>query len=78
MGIIIEAINAANVQDVNTCDGEFSIDAKLAVSVEEDNIRYQVVKIPCTKKRYAYDEIDYTAYIDDPDKIVFLAQLMGS
>ena len=37
MRITIEEINARNVRDVSKCDGEFIIDAKLVLHVENDN-----------------------------------------
>ena len=40
-------------------------------------IRYTIAEIPSTKKRYGKDNVDYTAYIDDPDKVVFLAYVEG-
>jgi len=73
MGITIKEINTNNVKDVNTCDGEFTIDSRLVLSTEDDEIRYKIVKLPQAKKRYREDDIDYNAYIDNPDKAAFLA-----
>ena len=77
MGIIIEEINLKNAKDVNKCDGEFIIDASIVLSVENDEIRYKVVDMAQTTKRYQNDEIDLCIYIDDPNKAVFLAYLDG-
>lgn len=75
MGTIIEEINANNVKDVNTCDGEFIIDTKLEIVVEDDAIYYKIVKTPQTKKRYKHDDGDYITYVVDPDKTVFLIKV---
>jgi ribosomal protein S18 acetylase RimI-like enzyme len=77
MRISIEEINTGNVRDVNQCDGEFIMDARLVLHVENDEIRYTVTEIPGTRKRYGKDNVDYTSYIDDPDKVVFLAYVEG-
>lgn len=73
MSVNIVEINQSNVGDVNTCDGEFVIDSKLVLHAEDDEISYTVTEIPRFKKRYEEDDVDYTAYIDTPDKTVFLA-----
>ena len=75
--IAIEEINTRNVRDVSKCEGEFIINAKLVLQVENDEIRYSITEVPSTKKRYGKDNVDYTAYIDDQDKAVFLAYVEG-
>jgi streptothricin acetyltransferase len=77
MGMIIEEINASNVKDVNQCDGEFVIDARIALYVEDDVVRYKVLKIPSIEKRYETEDADYTTYLDNPEKTVFLAFMDG-
>lgn len=77
MIITIEKINAGNIVDVNTCDGEFIIDAKLILHVENGEIRYTISEMPVIKKRYELDNVSYSTYMDDPDKSVFLAYAEG-
>jgi ribosomal protein S18 acetylase RimI-like enzyme len=77
MRITTEEINARNVKDVSKCEGEFIIDARLVLYVENDEIRYTITEVPSTKKRYGEDDVDYTTYIDEPDKMVFLAYVEG-
>jgi hypothetical protein len=52
MRITIEEINARNIRDMNKCKGEFIIDAKLVLHVENGEIRYTVTEVPSTVKRY--------------------------
>jgi streptothricin acetyltransferase len=77
MRITIKEINAGNIIDVNKCDGEFIIDTKLVLYVENGEIRYKAMEVPSTNKRYGIDNVDYTTYIDDLDKVVFLAYVEG-
>jgi streptothricin acetyltransferase len=77
MRITIKGIDARNISDVNKCDGEFVIDTKLVLSVENDEIHYTIMDVPRTKKRYGIDNIDYTTYIDDLDKAIFLGYADG-
>jgi ribosomal protein S18 acetylase RimI-like enzyme len=76
MGMVIEEIKASNVKDVNKSDGEFVIDARIGIYVEDDVIRYEVLKIPSTTKKYE-EVAEYTTYADDPEKTVFLAYVDG-
>ena len=75
MKITIDEINTLNVSDVGKCDAEFTIDSKLVLQVVHGRISYSIQPLPVTKKRYAKDDIDYTAYIDASDKTVFFAYL---
>ncbi len=77
MDIIIEEAVAQNIGDVNQCDGEFVVDSKLVLSVENGSIRYTIVPVPSTSKRYEADDIDYRTYLHDPDKAVLLAYVGG-
>ncbi len=69
----IEEINERNIGDVNKCNGEFTIDSRLVLHLENDGLRYEIEPLPLTKKRYAADKIDYTPYITNVDKVIFLA-----
>jgi streptothricin acetyltransferase len=77
MRITVEEINARNVRDIGKCDGEFIIDAKLVLCVENDEIRYTITEVPRTRKRYVKDDVDYDSYIDNPNKTVYLAYVEG-
>jgi ribosomal protein S18 acetylase RimI-like enzyme len=77
MRITFEKINARNIRDVSKCEGEFIIDAKLVLQVENDKIGYTIMEVPGTKKLYGKDNIDYTTYIDNPEKVIFLGYVEG-
>jgi len=77
MEIVIEEVNQGNVGHVGKCDGEFVIDSRLILHVENNEIRYTIAGVPRSKKQYGEDDIDYTTYIDDPEKTIFLAYTDG-
>lgn len=77
MKITIEAISPENINDAGQCDGEFVIDARLVLHMENNQIRYTITDMPRTKKRYDNDDTDYSSYMDDPDKTIFLAYVEG-
>ena len=55
-----------NAGEFGRCDGECSIDSKLVLCVEDNVIRYRVFPIARYTKRYAEDDVDCVALIDDP------------
>jgi streptothricin acetyltransferase len=77
MEIVIKELDESNVGDIGKCDGEFIIDSKLILHVENNEIRYSIASVPSTKKRYGENNVDYTTYVDDPDRTAFLAYAGG-
>ncbi|HSB67171.1 MAG TPA: GNAT family N-acetyltransferase [Anaerolineales bacterium] len=77
MKISVEELNQRNVKDVNVCDGEFVIDSRLVLSFENNELHYSIIQIPATRKRYHIDDIDYTTYIDNINRVAYLAYLEG-
>ena len=75
MAITLCELNEQNIQDVNKCDGVFTVESKLVLQAENDVIRYTIVSVPPYQKRYAYDEIDYSTYLANPDKTIFFAYM---
>lgn len=71
--ITIRELKQLNLQDADRCDGAFTIDARLVLCAEDGIIRYTVVSTPPYQKRYPLDEIDYAAYIGNPDATLYLA-----
>jgi ribosomal protein S18 acetylase RimI-like enzyme len=75
MTIIVCELNEQNIQDVNKCDGTFTVDSKIILQAEKDDIRYTVVSVLPYQKRYPSDEIDYTTYLAKPDKTIYFAYM---
>ena len=77
MEITIEKLTPGTILDVNQPVGEFIIDSKLVLSLDNDEIRYETIPATHSRKRYDLDNLDYTTYLDNPDKTVFLAYVDG-
>ena len=77
MEVIIQELSDDNVEDVGKVDGQFVIDSCLLLYAENNQIRYTVIEQPAKQKRYAQEEIDYSKFVNNPDKVVFLAYLDG-
>ena len=77
MKITIRELNPDNLKDVNQCDGEFTIQGRVSPWIEDGEYRYKIIDIPKREKRYDIEEVDYAAYLDNPDKTVYLAYADG-
>jgi streptothricin acetyltransferase len=75
--IIINEIDRNNLQDIDKCDGTFTIDTKLVVSAEKGIIHYTVLRIPPYEKCYPVDKINYATYICNTERIGYIAYING-
>ena len=70
---IIE-LNNENLKDVNVTDNAFEVKSRIIPNIEDGIFRYKLEQIVKSyTKSYGNDEFDYTTYIDNPEKIVYLA-----
>jgi streptothricin acetyltransferase len=77
MEVTIREIDEYTLQDVNNCDGAFTIDSKLVLQAENGIISYSVASVEPYQKRYTLEERDYPSYIANPDKVIFFAYVDG-
>ncbi len=73
MHITIRQLDEQNFGDVNRCDGTFTVDSRLVLYAENDVIRYTIVYVPPYQKRYPAEEVEYAAYLHQPDQAIFFA-----
>lgn len=76
MGVVIRALDEADLGDAHGLDEAFLVESELSLFAEGGVIRYEVVPVPPYEKRYAGEEssVDLKA----PVRAVFLAYLDGS
>lgn len=77
MEITIREMNRDNLQDVNKCDGTFTVDSKLVLHAADGVISYSVASVEPYQKRYVFEEKDYPSYIANPDKTIYFAYIDG-
>lgn len=77
METVIQELSRDNLADVNQVDGTFTIDSRLVLSYDCGEINYTIESVPPHTKHYPLDPIDYSQYISNPDRTVFLAYLDG-
>ena len=74
---IIE-ITAETIQDVNKTDTTHEINSRIVPSIENGVFSYTIEEIyPSYQKTYEEDDIDYSVYINNTDKTIFLAYVDG-
>jgi ribosomal protein S18 acetylase RimI-like enzyme len=71
--MIIKKLDKEHVQDVQKVDGTFTINSVLTLHLENNTLTYTVEEVPQAEKRYKKDDTDYTTYVDNPEKIIYLA-----
>ena len=69
----IEAATAHTLKLVNKIDSTFTVDSKLEVTLSENLFSYRSVSVSSYEKTYEYDDIDYSVYLNNKDKIIFFA-----
>jgi len=77
MELTLLTLDVEHLQDVNRCDSTFTVALKLILNTQNGEIGYRIVSIPPYQKRYPVDVLDAITYIDNPDKVIFLAYLDG-
>ncbi|HEX9385521.1 MAG TPA: GNAT family N-acetyltransferase [Anaerolineales bacterium] len=77
MQITIREIDKDILQDVNKCDGTFTVDSKLVLHAENGIIRYSVVSVEPYEKQYIFEEKDYPSCISNPNKTIYFAYVNG-
>lgn len=69
----IETVTHSNFQLINTIDSAFTVDSKLKVSMSDNKFSYEIESVIPYEKSYQYENADYSAYINNNSKTVFLA-----
>lgn len=73
--IYIVKVKRDNIDQVNNMDNRFIVDSKAVLKVEESKIEYSLERVPAFIKKYPAEDsfIDYSDYIDNRDRAIYLA-----
>jgi streptothricin acetyltransferase len=77
MQIEIQPLDQGNIQAVNQCDGSFMVNSHLELSMEYDRLTYSAFPVQPYKKEFPIEEMDVDSFVNNPDKIIFLAYSDG-
>jgi streptothricin acetyltransferase len=75
MNIQIREINQDRLSHINRCDNSFLVETKLRLHAMDEVLTYSSVPAHPFLKRYPPDQLEYSNYIDNPEKTIFLAYL---
>ncbi|MBN8569001.1 MAG: GNAT family N-acetyltransferase [Ignavibacteria bacterium] len=67
----IEEVTAHTLNLVNKIDSTFTVDSILRLKLSDNKYSYEIENVTPYEKKYGYENIDYSAFIDNKDKIVF-------
>lgn len=78
MDIVIRELTSGDSDDWLHLDDSFIVDSTLVLSLTAGRIGYEITEVPAYTKRYSdepskEEDADYSAYIGNPDQIVYLA-----
>ncbi len=77
MALTIQPLNRSTLPDVNRCDGSFTVDSVLALRIEDGLLHITPVPVEPYMKRYPQEDRDWSDYIENREKALFLAYLDG-
>lgn len=70
---MIRVLSFHDVGELDRIDGGFQVDSELIVSLNGGALGYRVVPVPLYSKRYPSGSVNYATYLDQPDRIAFVA-----
>ena len=73
MNIQIKKLDHERLADIDRCDISFWVENKLSIDVKHDRISYSLVPAHVFEKHYLPEQSDYTDYLDNPEKAIYLA-----
>jgi ribosomal protein S18 acetylase RimI-like enzyme len=73
MDIQIREIDKDNLSQINCCDNSFLVENKFRLHARDEEITYSSAPARPFLKSYPPDELDYSSYIDNPEKTIFFA-----
>jgi len=73
MEIQIRELDDDRLIDIDQCDNSFWVESRLQINAKGDEITLSLAPAKAFQKRYLPELMDYSDYIDNPDKKIFLA-----
>jgi streptothricin acetyltransferase len=77
MAIDVWLLSKENIQDANQCDGSFIVESHLVLALENGKLTYSTIPVDAYVKEYPIEEMDITSFLDNPEKVIFIAYVDG-
>ena len=75
MDIQIRQMDAQSIQQVDHFNRNSMVNSKLVLHVENNQLTYSIVSVEPYEKVLSVDAEDYTTFIDNPQKVIFFADV---
>jgi streptothricin acetyltransferase len=75
MDIQIRQMDAQSIQQVDQFNRNSMVNSKLVLHVENNELTYSIVPVEPYEKVLSVDAEDYTTFIDNPQKVIFFADI---
>ncbi len=75
MELQIRQMDSQSIHQVDQFNRNSIVNAKLVLQVEENRLTYSVVPVEPYEKILLVDAEDYTTFIDNPEKVIFFAEV---
>ena len=69
----IESLSHTNLHLINTIESTFIVDSRLKIKLSDNKFSYEIESVIPYEKSYQYENPDYSEYINNISKTVFLA-----
>lgn len=77
MNLIIKEIDNDSISDVGKSNESIIINSQLVLRGDNNKINYYITGITPYEKEYSKPDIDYSTYVNNPDKMIYLAYCEG-
>jgi streptothricin acetyltransferase len=77
MTITLRQMDSTSLHQVDRFERNSWVDSHLILRVEDNQISYTIVPVEPYKKILSVDAEDYTTFIDNPQKVIFFADVDG-
>lgn len=75
MKLVIKELDHKTIEDVGKSNEPMIINSQLVLRGDNNKINYYITGVPPYEKKYENLHLDYSGYIDNPDKIIYLAYI---
>lgn len=77
MTITLRPMDATSLQQVDRFERNSRVTSQLVLHVQNNEITYSIVPVEPYEKVLSIDTEDYTTFIDNPQKVIFFADVDG-
>ena len=77
MEIQIRQMDAQSINQVDQFNRNSMVNSKLVLHVENNQLTYSIVSVEPYEKVLSVDAEDYTTFVDNPQKVIFFADVAG-